>query len=77
MSYIGAERVICISNEEYPASLTANRVYTVLPDAEAMKHGFIRVVDDSGEDYLYPESFFLPAEPAKEDEQLRAQTLSN
>ncbi len=75
MSDIRIERVICINSEEYPASLTVNEAYTVLPDEEAAKHGLIRVVDDSGEDYLYPESYFLTAEPAKGDEQLRAQTL--
>ena len=69
MSYLTTKRVICINSECYPASLRVNEIYTVLPDCEGTKHGLIRVIDDSGEDYLYPESFFLPEKPAEEAEQ--------
>ena len=51
---------ICIENEGYPASLELWKVYRVLPDEKAAKHQLIRVVDESGEDYLYPESWFAP-----------------
>jgi hypothetical protein len=51
---------ICISNEGYPASLELWKVYRVLPDVKATKHQLIRVVDESGEDYLYSESYFVP-----------------
>jgi hypothetical protein len=50
---------ICVSNEGYPASLELRKVYRVLPDEKASRHKMIRVVDESGEDYLYPERFFV------------------
>jgi hypothetical protein len=50
---------ICIENEGYPASLELWKVYRVLPDEKAAKHQLIRVVDESGEDYLYSESSFV------------------
>ena len=52
--------VICIQNEGYPASLELWKVYRVLPDEKAAKHQLVRVVDESGEDYLYSESYFAP-----------------
>ena len=42
---------VCINNTGYPASLEAGKLYEVFPDAEAEKHGLIRVIDESGEDY--------------------------
>lgn len=51
--------VVCIDNTGYPASLELRKVYQVLPDSEAKAHGQMRVVDESGEDYLYPASLFL------------------
>ncbi|MBM4034263.1 MAG: hypothetical protein FJ291_21160 [Planctomycetes bacterium] len=50
--------VVCISNEGYPASLELHKIYRVVPDAEAAADGDIRVVDESGEDYLYPATCF-------------------
>ncbi len=58
--------VICIENSEYPASLEKRKIYEVLPDAEAEKIEHIRVVDESGEDYLYPASCFIDADLSKE-----------
>jgi hypothetical protein len=52
--------VVCVDNEGYPASLERRKIYVALPDAAAEKHGLIRVVDESGEDYLYPKAFFRP-----------------
>ena len=52
--------VICIHNEEYPASLELRKIYRVVPDESAARHKFVRIVDESGEDYLYPESYFIP-----------------
>jgi hypothetical protein len=49
----------CVRNEGYPASLELNKIYLVLPDSRAAADGYIRVVDESGEDYLYPSEFFL------------------
>jgi hypothetical protein len=51
---------VCINNEGYPASLELRKIYRVLPDEKAVKHCLMRVVDESGEDYLYPEKFFVP-----------------
>jgi hypothetical protein len=51
---------ICVQNEGYPASLELWKVYRVLPDDKAAKHQLMRVVDESGEDYLYDQSWFVP-----------------
>jgi len=53
---------ICVKNEDYPASLEVRKIYEVLPDEKAAKHGLIRIIDESGEDYLYPEDFFVSIE---------------
>jgi hypothetical protein len=54
--------VVCLRNKGYEVSLERRKIYQVLPDPEAMKHKQIRVIDESGEDYLYPQSFFAPIE---------------
>ncbi|MCK4763034.1 MAG: hypothetical protein KAW12_12630 [Candidatus Aminicenantes bacterium] len=54
--------VVCVGNKGYPASLELKKLYETLPDADAESHGLIRVVDESGEDYLYPGTLFLPIE---------------
>ncbi len=50
--------VICVSNEGYPASLERRKIYIVVRDATAKKLGLLRVIDESGEDYLYPKTLF-------------------
>ena len=50
---------VCLSNDGYPASLEIGKLYPVIPDGEAASHGYLRVIDESGEDYLYPESYFV------------------
>ncbi len=57
---MNTERVACIKTDGYPASLVLNAVYGTLPDDDAAKHGLIRVIDESGEDYLYPAAYFIP-----------------
>jgi hypothetical protein len=52
--------MICVDNRGYEASLETRKLYVVLPDKIAEKHHQIRVIDESGEDYLYPEKFFAP-----------------
>jgi hypothetical protein len=52
--------LICIENKGYTVSLEKRKIYVALPDAMGLKHGQVRVVDETGEDYLYPKSFFLP-----------------
>jgi hypothetical protein len=50
--------VICVSNRGFAASLEKRKLYRLLPDAAARKHGLLRVVDESGAGYLYPASRF-------------------
>lgn len=51
---------VCVDNTGYPASLEAGKLYEVVPDTEAAKHGLIRVIDESGQDYGYSaERFFI------------------
>ena len=50
--------VVCVNNEGYPVSLERRKIYVALRDAAAEKHGLLRIVDESGEDYLYPKAFF-------------------
>ena len=50
---------VCINNADYPASLELHKIYRVLPDDDATKDGDIRVVDESGEDYLYRAKDFV------------------
>ena len=52
------EFAICIDNHGYEVSLEVRKLYEVLADADAEKHGQIRVIDESGDDYLYPASAF-------------------
>jgi hypothetical protein len=54
--------VVCLKNKGYEVSLERRKIYQVLPDPGAAKHRQIRVIDESGEDYLYPQSFFAPIE---------------
>ena len=56
------EFAICVRNDNHPASLEPHKVYRVLPDPEAASHKMLRVVDESGEDYLYPDEFFVRIE---------------
>ncbi len=50
---------VCINNVDYPASLELHKIYRVLPDEDATADGDVRVVDESGEDYLYPAEYFV------------------
>lgn len=51
--------VICVENDGYAASLEQRKLYEVLPDLEAAKHGQLRIIDESGEDYLFPKHMFI------------------
>jgi len=53
---------VCVDNTDYEASLIVRKIYEVLPDEEAAKDDFLRVVDESGEDYLYHRSQFILVE---------------
>lgn len=51
--------VVCIENTGYPASLELHKIYRVVADADAARDGDVRIVDESGEDYLYPAEWFV------------------
>jgi hypothetical protein len=57
--HLKARFAICVDNSEYPVSLELHKIYRLIPDADAKKDGDLRVIDESGEDYLYPADYFL------------------
>ncbi len=63
---------ICIDNTDYAASLILKKIYEVLPDEAAAKDDLVRVIDESGEDYLYHRSHFILVELPLEVEQVLA-----
>jgi hypothetical protein len=52
--------VVCVGNAGYAASLEKRKIYVMFRDADVEKHGLLRIVDESGQDYLYPKAFFRP-----------------
>lgn len=60
-----ARFAICVRNVGVAASLELRKVYRLVADSEAASQGLVRVVDESGEDYLYPDTFFVPIEVPK------------
>lgn len=57
-----AQYTVYIKNEGYPASLEVRKIYRIIPDTRSAEHQLVRVVDESGEDYLYPADYFVPIE---------------
>jgi hypothetical protein len=57
--------VVCIRNDEFEVALSLHTIYPVLPDESAERIGWIRIVDNSGEDYLYPGDFFQAIEVSR------------
>lgn len=53
-----ARFALCVRNDGYPVSLDVEKIYPVLPDVQGEAHGMLRVVDETGEDYLYPSGLF-------------------
>jgi hypothetical protein len=53
---------VCVNNRGNPAALEVRKIYRLLDDADAESRGLVRVIDESGEDYLYPQGFFVPIE---------------
>ena len=66
--------VICVRSEG-AEDLEPRKVYRVLPDARAAKDGLIRVIDESGEDYLYPTDYFVPLDLPREAERALSPAL--
>jgi hypothetical protein len=54
--------VVCVQNKDYPASLELRKLYQVVPDTQAREFHQIRVIDESGDDYLYPVECFAPVQ---------------
>jgi hypothetical protein len=59
MKQITKRFALCIDNTDYEASLILSKVYRILPDARAAKDNFVRIIDESGEDYLYHKNHFV------------------
>ncbi|MBI1849141.1 MAG: hypothetical protein HYR85_02235 [Planctomycetes bacterium] len=57
--------VVCVRNDRYKASLVVRRIYRVISDADARRRGLVRVIDESGEDYLFPAKLFVAIELPK------------
>jgi hypothetical protein len=55
---VSKQLVVCIDNDGYPVSLEKRKIYVLLRDPVAEKRGLIRVIDESGDDYLYPKTLF-------------------
>lgn len=53
---------VCIRNEDHEESLELKKIYELLEDQRAAEHNMVRVIDEEGEDYLYPREWFLPIE---------------
>ena len=53
---------ICLDNGDYEVSLERLKIYVALPDAKAARAGYLRIIDESGEDYLYPGQRFVAAD---------------
>ena len=79
MKRVQPQFVICVKNKQYGASLELRKLYQVVPDGGAAKHHLIRVIDESGEDYLYPEDYFVTVDlpHAAEKAVLHAASLSS
>ena len=60
---------VCVNNQGYEAALELGKLYRIVPDADAAAHGYIRVIDESGEDYAYAATRFYPVELPLELEQ--------
>ena len=71
MAHSGNRRfVICICNDDHPASLERRKIYEALPDADAAKHQQARMIDESGEDYPYPKEYLIPVRLPKTVDQV-------
>ena len=60
MEEIAYTYVLCVHNEGYEASLETRKIYRCLVDPAASNRGLVRVIDESGDDYLFPDAFFVP-----------------
>jgi hypothetical protein len=68
---------VCVDNADYTAALEVRKIYQVLPDAAAAARSYLRIIDESGEDYLYPRRMFLPVNVRPEARARLAKVLSH
>jgi hypothetical protein len=59
---------VCVENSEYPASLEVHKIYRVVPDEDAEREEDLRIIGENGEDYLYPNRYFVAIDEPKETE---------
>lgn len=72
-----AQFALCLDNQDYPASLEVGKLYLVIPDEQAAAHGYLRVVDESGEDYAFnADRFHLISLPVAVEQALLTATRS-
>ncbi|HEX2887313.1 hypothetical protein [Vineibacter terrae] len=57
---VSKQLVVCVNNDGYPASLEKRKIYVLLRDQVAEDRGLLRIIDESGDDYLYPKALFRP-----------------
>lgn len=67
---------VCIDNRSYPAALELHKLYQVIPDEDAARDGDLRVIDESGEDYLYPARNFVLMKVANDLEMVLERSFS-
>ena len=65
---MNAKFVMCINNKSYPHDLALHKVYKIIPDEKGEESGWIRIVDETGEDYLYSAKHFVPVQIPEEAE---------
>ncbi len=68
--------LICVNNDGYAASLEVRKLYPVVADKTAEGHSLVRVIDESGEDYLYPAMLFVAAELPQRVEKVISRVIS-
>jgi hypothetical protein len=64
---------VCVENGDYAGTLELKKLYEVIDDPSAEKRNYVRIIDESGEDYLYPRAWFLPVQLAPNVEEALAQ----
>jgi hypothetical protein len=68
---------VCVDNSEYPVALEVHRLYQVIPDEDANEDGDLRVVDESGEDYLYPADYFVLIDVSRQTAQALSRSFTH
>lgn len=71
-----ARFAVCVNNKDYEASLEVGKLYRIVPDQEAERRGYVRIVDESGEDYGYSADRFFSIDVPKPLEKALLKTAS-